>query len=244
LPLAQTLASQPPWRASVLARLARDARSTDAVSAVFDQLAATPGGLADTERRAYVERLIRDQRWQQARRVWAAGLPTAQPRSDERVFDGGFEQPAGGYGFDWRLEHVAGANVELLAGPGVTGSRALYVEFQNRRVRFAHVRQLLTLAPGHYRLFARYRLDSLRNERGLTWTLRCAENPSARLGSSQRLAGSSPWSTLELDFDVPTENCGAQWLRLELAARIPAETQIGGRAWFDDVAIMPLPDPS
>jgi hypothetical protein len=66
----------------------------------------------------------------------------------------------------------------------------------------------------------------------------------ALLGSSQRLAGSSPWSTLELDFDVPTENCGAQWLRLELAARIPAETQIGGRAWFDDVAIMPLPDPS
>ncbi|MDD3651624.1 hypothetical protein [Immundisolibacter sp.] len=241
LPLARTLASKPPWRAGFLPRLARDARSIDAVSAVFEQLAATPGGLTDTERSAYVERLVRDHRWQQARRVWAAGLPAERRPNGELVFDGGFEQPAGGYGFGWRLDRIAGASVELLAGPGVSGSRALYVEFQNSRVSFAHVRQLLTLTPGHYRLAARYRLDSLRNERGLTWTLQCAETPSARLGASQRLAGSSPWSTLELDFDVPAENCGAQWLRLELAARIPAETQIGGRAWFDDIAITPLP---
>lgn len=241
LPLAQTLAGNPRWRAGFLNRLARDARSTDAVTAVFEQLAATPGGLTDAERRAYVERLIRDHRWQQARRAWAAGLPAQHRPADQLVFDGGFELPAGGYGFDWRIDPIAGATIERLAGPGITGNRALYIEFQDRRVRFAHVRQLLTLAPGHYRLAARYRLDGLRNERGLNWTLQCAENPSARLGSSRRLTGSSPWSTLELDFDVPAENCGAQWLRLELAARIPAETQIGGRAWFDDITIIPLP---
>jgi tetratricopeptide (TPR) repeat protein len=243
LPVAATLASHPPWRTDFLAHLASDARSADAISAVFEQLAATPGGLAKNERSAYVERLIRDRRWQQARRVWTAGLPAEQRPTDELVFNGGFEQPAGGDGFDWRVDRIPGASVELLAGPGVSGSRALYVEFHNRRVPFAHVRQLLTLAPGHYRLTARYRLDGLRNERGLTWTLLCAESPSVRLGSSQRLTGSSPWSTLELDFDVPTEHCGAQWLRLELAARIPAETQIDGRAWFDDVAIQPLPPP-
>lgn len=240
IPLAKTLASSPPWRTGFLTHLAQSAQSGDAMSAVFEQLASTPGGLTEAERRAYVERLIRDQRWQQARRVWSAG----QHPGDKPVFNGGFELPTRDYGFDWRLGRIPGAAIELLSGPGVGGRRALYVEFHNRRVRFAHVRQLLTLTPGHYRLAARYRLDGLRNERGLTWTLRCAETPSAHLGSSQRLAGSASWSTLEFDFRVPTENCGAQWLSLQLAARIPAETQIGGRAWFDDIAIHALPPPS
>ena len=239
IPLAQTLAGTPPWRTGFLTHLARSAQSSDAVGAVFEQLASTPGGLTEAERRAYVERLIRDRRWRQARRVWAAD----RHPGDEPVFDGGFELPPSGYGFDWRLNRVPGAAIELLGGPGVGGRRALYVEFHNRRVRFAHVQQLLTLAPGRYRLAARYRLDGLRNERGLTWTLQCAEPPRGRLGSSRRLAGSSPWSTLEFDFDVPTENCGAQWLRLELAARIPAETLVGGRAWFDDIVIHALPPP-
>lgn len=239
IPLAQTLAGTPPWRTGFLTHLAHSAQSSDAVGAVFEQLASTPGGLTEAERRAYVERLIRDRRWRQARRVWAAD----RHPGDEPVFDSGFELPPGGYGFDWRLNRVPGAAIELLGGPGVSGRRALYVEFHNRRVRFAHVQQLLTLAPGRYRLAARYRLDGLRNERGLTWTLQCAEPPRGRLGSSRRLAGSSPWSTLEFDFDVPAENCGAQWLRLELAARIPAETLVGGRAWFDDIVIHALPPP-
>ena len=239
IPLTQTLAGSPPWRTGFLTHLARSAQSGDAVSTVFEQLASTPGGLTEAEHHAYVERLIRDQRWRQARAVWAAD----QHPSDEPVFNGGFELPPSGYGFDWRLNRVPGAAIELLGGPGVGGRRALYVEFHNRRVPFAHVQQLLTLPPGQYRLAARYRLDGLRNERGLTWTLQCAERPPRRLGSSRRLAGSSPWSTVEFDFNVPAENCGAQWLRLELAARIPAETQVGGRAWFDDIVIHALPLP-
>jgi ABC-type uncharacterized transport system substrate-binding protein len=51
---------------------------------VFEQLASTPGGLTEAEHRAYVERLIRDRRWRQARRVWAAD----QHPSDEPVFNG------------------------------------------------------------------------------------------------------------------------------------------------------------
>jgi tetratricopeptide (TPR) repeat protein len=240
LPLAGVLAGHPPWRGTFLGRLARDGQSTDTMSALFEQLAVAPGGLDPTERRAYVERLVRDRRWSQARRAWSAGLPFVAA-ADEGVFDGQFELPASGDGFGWRFDRVAGASVDLLGGPGVGGKRALYVSFQNRRVRFAHVRQLLTLAPGRYRLSARYRLDGLRNERGLAWVVQCAEGqPPERLGTSRLLVGSSPWSTLDFDFDVPAQGCGAQWLRLELAARIAAETQVGGRAWFDDIAVQAI----
>jgi hypothetical protein len=37
-------------------------------------------------------------------------------------------------------------------------------------------------------------------------------------------------------FDVPAD-CTAQWLTLELDARIAAETQAMGTAWFDDVEV-------
>ena len=168
-------------------------------------------------------------------------MPPARRPVGDTVFNGGFEDEPSRYGFDWRIDRVAGATVERLGGMGVSGERALYIEFQNRRVPFAHVRQLLTLEPGSYRLSVRYRLDGLRNERGLTWVVQCADGQRTRLGTSRRLTGSAPWTTLDLDFDIPAQDCGGQWLRLELAARIPAETLIGGRAWFDDVAITRRP---
>ena len=49
--------------------------------------------------------------------------------------------------------------------------------------------------------------------------------------------GSSPWRTHAVAFDVPAD-CPAQWLTLELDARIAAETQAMGTAWFDDVEVV------
>ena len=51
---------------------------------------------------------------------------------------------------------------------------ALRVAFEDRRVPFAHVRQLLALGPGRYTLSGRARPDNLRTDRGLVWT---AETP-------------------------------------------------------------------
>jgi len=40
-----------------------------------------------------------------------------------------------------------------------------------------------------------------------------------------------------VQFEVPTDKCGGQWLELQLPARIPAEQRIGGLVWFDDLKI-------
>jgi hypothetical protein len=53
------------------------------------------------------------------------------------------------------------------------------------------------------------------------------------------LRGSSPWQRHEQSFSVPA-GCPAQWLQLELDARIPAEYYARGGAWFDDVDILPM----
>ena len=47
------------------------------------------------------------------------------------------------------------------------------------------------------------------------------------------------WRGEQADFTVPAEGCTAQWLQLELQARIPAETLARGTAWFDNIVVSP-----
>ena len=106
------------------------------------------------------------------------------------------------------------------------------------RSAFRDVRQLLLLPPGTgYQLRWRSRLDGLQAARGLRWTLTCADGPAGTILASEPSAGSSPWLQHAAAFDVPPD-CPAQWLILELDARIAAETQAMGTAWFDDLEVV------
>jgi hypothetical protein len=82
------------------------------------------------------------------------------------------------------------------------------------------------------------RTDALRNERGLQWTIACAEGRGQRIAATDRYADSSPWREFVLDFSLPDQGCAAQWLQLELAARVPGEQQVSGRIEFAGLRIV------
>jgi hypothetical protein len=48
-----------------------------------------------------------------------------------------------------------------------------------------------------------------------------------------------PWTDFMVKFQVPATECGAQWLQLELPARIDPEFGIEGRVWYQDLRITP-----
>jgi hypothetical protein len=77
----------------------------------------------------------------------------------------------------------------------------------------------------------------LQAARGLRWTVICAEGAAGMILATDPSAGSSPWRQHTAAFDVPAD-CPAQWLTLELDARIAAETEAMGTAWFDDVKVV------
>jgi hypothetical protein len=85
------------------------------------------------------------------------------------------------------------------------------------------------------------RLDSLRSERGLVWSITCADSRN-ELVSTEPFSGNSPWRPFQATFAVPSDKCGGQWLELRLPARIRAEERIGGLVWFDDLKISRLAD--
>ncbi|WP_290885945.1 hypothetical protein [Arenimonas sp.] len=235
-PLAARLGTAPPWRAGLLQQVASKAPDAQAVAPLFERLRQAPGGLAPGELAAWLDRLGREGQWGQAYLVWVSQLPPGRLAGLGNVFNGGFEWEPGQGGFDWRFGRVAGARIDRLPVEGAVDRLALRVAFEDRRVPFAHVRQLLALGPGRYTLSGRARPDNLRTDRGLVWTVTCASGGQP-LGETAPLRGSGPWRDFEADFEVPAEGCGGQWLVLRLPARIPAEQRIGGRVWFDALKI-------
>jgi hypothetical protein len=235
--LVSRLAEQPPWRASLLVYFAGTAPSADDLPPVFEALRAR-GGLSPDENAALVGRFVRDRRWEDAFVAWAGGLSAAQLAALGTPVNPGFEDAAPPSGpFEWNFGRVAGVDAGIRSLPDAQG-HALRIEFHGQRSPFRDVRQLLLLPPGvGYQLKWRSRLDGFEVARGLRWTLTCADGAAGTILATEPLAGSSPWRQYAAAFDVPPD-CPAQWLVLELDARIAAETQAMGTAWFDDVEVV------
>lgn len=234
---AAALGSAPPWRASVLPLLVQQVSDLDSLARLLAALRAQPSGLDDTTQDHWIERLIRERRYADAYVQWVSDLPAAQREVIGNVFNGGFDFPISDGGFDWRTEPVVGARLDLQTGETAKSGSALRISFDDQRVAFHHLKQLLLLPPGRYRLDGRVRLDELRNDRGLVWELRCAED-MAEIAIGTPLSGSAPWQDFALDFDVPSADCTAQWLQLVLRARIPSEQRINGSVSFDALRIV------
>jgi hypothetical protein len=239
--LAEHLLASPPWGPGLLAHLVANVPDLNAFGPLMERLRKTPGGLRPDVLAAWLDRLTREGRWGQAYLTWVSQLPPERLQRLGNLYNGGFEWEPGQGGFDWRFGKVPGARIARMATGGMEGERALRVAFEDRRVPFAHVRQMLALPPGRYRLTGRARPENLRTDRGLAWTLACATADARPLGETEPLRGHGDWRDLALEFEVPAEGCGGQWLTLALRARIPAEQRVGGVAWYDSLRITRLP---
>jgi hypothetical protein len=234
--LVQPLQRDPPWRGGLLAQLARQWPDASRLLRFVGALQQAGLQLKPRERNEVLERLIRERAYSAAYLFWFDGLPPERSSELGNVYNGGFEWAPDNGGFDWRIGRIAGARVERLATAGMEGSAALRISFQHRRVPFNHLRQLLALPPGNYRFQGRVKLEGLRNERGLLWSISCATDNRV-LADSEGFSGSAAWHSFEVDLQVPVEGCDGQWLALRLPARIPAEQLIGGVVWFDALRI-------
>ena len=118
--------------------------------------------------------------------------------------------------------------------------RTLLVEFSGASVRSLDVRQLILLPAGDYRFSGSVKTAELRTTRGLWWRIVCATPSANTLANTELVSGTMPWTDFTVKFQVPTGDCGAQWLLLELPARIEPELRIEGQVWYQDLRITPI----
>jgi tetratricopeptide (TPR) repeat protein len=239
--LTALLATAPPWRSWFLselsARLANQARLVQLYSA----LKATENPPTKGELWSYLNRLIKDENFGLAYQIWHATLPPQQRADETHPFNRDFEFPVNDLPFNWRLEAVAGADSQVVSSVDGGKKRGLLVEFSGSRVRFANVKQLMLLPAGDYSFSGRVKTAELRTSRGLWWQIVCATTSANTLASTELVSGTIPWTDFAVKFQVPAANCGAQWLQLELPARIESESRIEGQVWYQDMRIAPIP---
>lgn|GEM_PF-553144 len=241
--LAHALAEHPPWRDEFLQKITRNTEPNDAPDRLLEALE-SQHGLTREERSAWYERLVRWGRLDEAEAHWRATLPP-QAAAGTPPVNGGFEQDVGATPFDWALPRVDGVVPSQTPLPDGQG-RGLKIEFYGKRVDFHQVRQLERLNAGRYQFVYRHRLERFETPLGVRWVLRCllaTGADGAVIVAGPLLRGTQGWRTATVEFTVP-EHCPAQWLYLELAARIAAERNAYGTVWFDDLAITPAADAS
>lgn len=239
-PLIHALGKNPPWRLHTIKYLFGQEKAAERYAVFVNRLAQSKAGISDDEQQAWLGALNQGKQWSLAYLSWAVNLPAESQQELGNIFNGSFENEPLGSEFDWQFVPVPGASMDRSFREGVKGEKALRVQFGDRRVPFNHVSQTLVLTAGSYRLSGQGLTQDLVTERGLVWDIQC-------LGGGPNLAVSEPWQggrqqwqRFSIEFEVPSSNCEAQSLILKLPARVPAEQQISGAIWFDDLRVQKI----
>jgi tetratricopeptide (TPR) repeat protein len=236
------LATSPPWRRWFLSQLSGRLANQTRLVQLYASLNDTGNPPTKDELRPYLNRLIKDENFELAYQTWRATLSPPQRADVTHPFNRDFDFPIDNLAFNWNLETVAGANVQVVSSAAEGGKkRALFVEFSGARVRFANVKQLLMLPAGDYAFSVRVKAADLRTSRGLRWRVFCANASANTLANTEPVSGTMPWTEFMVKFQVSAADCGAQWLQLELPARIEAESRIEGQVWYQDLQVSPIP---
>lgn len=237
LPLIMPFVESPPvWWDGFFTYLSRNI-DLSRLELLYRRRASTLVSLSSSEHNSYVARLLKERRWEEASEAWFLALTPRQMGYSGLIYDGGFESDVLNQAFGWRIIRSKNPNIKPSITYGIKGRKALQVTLRKQDpVNFKHVSQRLMLTDGFYKLSFRYRTDTLKTSKGLSWRLRCIEGSKEVLGESAPLLNSNPWGSLTVEFYVP-KSCPVQILRLEATSRFPHDHFFQGNAWFDDFVI-------
>jgi hypothetical protein len=234
------LSSNPPWRADFFEKLPNSVTDGRIPLDLLLALRGTADPPTSKDINIYLNFLVGHKLYNLAYYTWLQFLPPAQLRSAGLLYNGTFETVPSGSPFDWEIVPGSGVAVDIEEPPDENGERVLALNFEYGRVEYHSVSELIMLAPGSYRFAGRYRGD-LVGPRGLRWRVACAEDRTRPVAESEMIAGRTPaWRETDLNFVIPGQNCRAQYLSLDLDARMPSEQFITGSAWFGDLRISRL----
>ncbi len=218
-------------------------------AAVWKRIAASSETFPPEVASGYFDRLINAQMPDEAALVWndlqSKGLikPTYQPRDDNLLVNGDFEEDLLKMGFGWRTPKHEGIYVGLDGTAFHSPSRSLLITFSGKEnVGFQPVYEFVRVSPGRsYRLSGFLKTDGITTDSGPRLQVRDAYDPSALREVSEGLTGTTGgWSQLILDFSTSPKT----QLIVVGIARLPSkklDNLIAGKVWVDDLSLTPLP---
>ncbi len=234
--LSDFLSTDPPWRSSFLTEWSPRLTQSSRLDELYSNLQDSKNPPKTAELKVYLDLLIKDGHFGQAYRVWQNQLPPSQRPVPGQLYNSDFEFPVDGLPFNWIMA-ASGSDIKIVS----TGEnrRALRLEFFGASV-WLDVKQLMVLQPGTYKFSGMVKTEALQTARGLWWKAVCANNPNTTLGHTELVSAAVAWTKFEVDFRVPGDGCEAQWLQLELPARVASESRMEGEVWYQSLRIKPM----
>lgn len=193
----------------------------------------------------FFEELIREDRSEDAARVWrqalaAAGLPATEPANHSLIWNGDFARDFLNGGLDWRYSNPVGIAIDFDSAPPATSGRSVRLDFgggMNSDV--TEPLQYVPVEPSHhYRFHARLRTETITTESGIRFALSDPNHPQALHLLTENFTGSRPWTDADMVVQTGPET---HFLLVQLR-RIPSrlfENKLSGTAWLADVSLTP-----
>ncbi|HPE61932.1 MAG TPA: hypothetical protein PLB10_16485 [Thiolinea sp.] len=226
----------PSWWNAFFNYLVAQNTETELITTIYQQRLQSQVPVNEVERRALTRYLLKGKQYAQAYFLWLSGLDEANLKLNRIIHDGGFEGKIYNSGFDWQYRNQNGVKFMVASTTGAKGHKAINLKLNTQNLNFQHLSQLLQMSSGSYTLSFKYRVDRLQTDGGLSWRVRCLENNQI-VAESPSLSNRSPWSTVSVPFDIPSENCSTQILRLEASSQYAHRRNFKGSLWFDQVEI-------
>jgi Tetratricopeptide repeat len=197
----------------------------------------------------FFDALIRDDRSDDARRVWPQALAAAglnaelnsrQPPNDSVVWNGNFASEFVNGGLDWRWEPVPDVWIGFDSERPSTNGRSIRLEFGGgSNLELHEPAQFVPVEPGHsYHFHAYMRTQSITSDSGTAFALLDPNHPNELSKYTEALTGSHDWTPLEMDF---TTGADTHFLLVQLArgASRSFDNRLGGVVWIADVELLP-----
>lgn len=234
------LGTAPPWREWFLQQLSQRLVKRSLLDPLYASLIKSKNPPKREEQHAYLERLIRDRQYSEASQEWLRTIAPDERPDGKFPYNRAFLFPLGGSPFNWRVTASSGASIRVVPVDGGK-KRELRAEFSGARVQ-PRVRQLMLLPPGKFIFKGEVEAEGLRAARGLWWRIYCADRPDDDLTHTDLVSSDRPWQPFAHTFDVPANGCPAQWLQLEIPARILSEYETEGQVSYRLLSIEPFKD--
>lgn len=233
--LARLLAAHPPWRRSYLIYLHGQPQGASIVGGLAIALEPTEGRFTDEELQILYVKWAEDGRFagitELRRRI---GRPDPSRILQNGDFSTAIEnQPIP---FGWSFGTSPGFSTGVVEDDLRPDNLAFRLEYDGFSSG-VFMEQMLLLGARRHVLKGQRRAEAAQADMRLGWEVVCAETANVITPTDRAPWGAAgTWERFEVRFEVPRENCTAQWLRLKPR---PEDRRTTIVAWFDKLEILP-----
>jgi tetratricopeptide (TPR) repeat protein len=191
-----------------------------------------------------LEELIREDRADDARRVWrealaAAALPHMEPARGSLIWDGDFQEEFSNGGLGWRWNGIPGALIDFDSQAAPNDSRAVRLDFSGgNNVSLSGPFEFVPVEANRgYHFHAYMRTEQITTESGPRFSITDPNHPNALNILTENFTGTRPWTAVEADLSTGPET---HFLLVRLV-RDPSrlfDNKLSGTAWIADVSLV------